>query len=444
MVERATWRPEQLEITTLGKCRVDSPLARSTQVGTGLGSFVSDDMRVLYEPRFRLGETISTLAFERAGAREKIFFEPKQTKAAIVTCGGLCPGINNVIRSLVFELTFNYGVSSIAGIRFGLQGLNPQEGLPPVDLKPEDVEGIHHQGGTVLGTSRGHQEPSVVVDFLASQNIDLLFCIGGDGTQRGAHKIAAEIARRKLSISVIGIPKTIDNDIKFCFRTFGFFTAVSEAEKVIDCAHVEARGVLGGVGLVKFMGREAGFIAAAASLASGEANFVLIPEIAFELDGSQGFLEALRRRLEARQHAVVVVAEGAGQHLLSGHVEQYDASGNRQLGDIGLFLKQQITEHMRAKNQPVNVKYFDPSYHIRSVAANAADSLLCEQMARKAVHAGMAGKTDLLIGLWHNHLIHVPLSISTGVKKRLSTEGELWTSVLALTGQEKWKQEKSS
>ncbi len=437
MVDRPTWKPEQLEISTLGACQVDSPLARSTHPGRGLGSFVPDDMRLLYEPRFRLGEKISQLAFERAGAREKIFFPPTKTKAAIVTCGGLCPGINNVLRSLVLELVFNYGVPQITGIRFGFQGFHPKEGRPPIELTPERVEGIHHQGGTILGSSRGHLDPNLVVDSLVSQEVDLLFCIGGDGTQRGAHQIAKEIARRKLPIAIVGIPKTIDNDIKFCFRTFGFYTAVSEAEKVIDCAHVEAKGVLNGVGLVKLMGREAGFIAAAATLASGEANFALIPEVSFELDGPQGFLPALRRRLEAREHAVVVVAEGAGQHLLPNHTEQVDASGNRCLDDIGLFLKQQITERFRDEHVPVSVKYFDPSYHIRSVAANAADSLLCEQLARNAVHAAMAGKTDLLIGLWHNHLIHVPLAISTGVKKRLSPEGELWTSVMALTGQGK-------
>ena len=440
MVEHATWQPEQLEVANLGPREFDSPLTRSTKTGTGLSNFVPDDTRVLYEPRFRQGEEVSMLSFERAGARKKIFFDPTTTKAAIVTCGGLCPGINNVIRSLVLELNLNYGVKQIAGIRFGYQGFDSQKGHPPLELTPEQVEGIHHQGGTILGTSRGHQPSSMIVDSLVSQGVNILFCIGGDGTQHGAHAIAKEIAKRKLPISVVGIPKTIDNDIKFCFRTFGFFTAVSEAEKIIDCAHIEAKGVRGGVGLVKFMGREAGFIAAAATLASGEANFTLIPEVPFELDGPQGFLASLRRRIEARQHAVVVVAEGAGQHLLQTQGEQFDASGNRRLRDIGPFLKQKITEYFKAEQVPTSVKYFDPSYHIRSVPANAADSLLCEQLARKAVHAGMAGKTDILIGLWHNHLIHVPLELSTGEKKRLSTEGELWTSVLALTGQEKWKQ----
>lgn len=439
MVERPTLQPEQLEIATLGPCRFKSPLARSLQTGEGIGAFVPDDMRVLYEPRFRLGEELNRLSFQRAGAREDIFFDPSSARAAIVTCGGLCPGINNVIRSLVLELTYNYGVSDILGIRYGYQGLNAKEGYPPLELTTDRVEGIHHQGGTILGSSRGPQEASATVQFLADNSVDMLFCVGGDGTQRGAHTMAAEIASQKLPIAIIGIPKTIDNDIKFCFRTFGFYSAVAEAEQVIDRAHVEAKGVLNGIGLVKLMGRQAGFIAAAATLASGEANFTLIPEVPFELEGPRGFLMALERRLAARKHAVVVVAEGAGQNLLSKHPDNCDASGNRKLGDIGTFLKREIVAHFAAAGLPAKVKYMDPSYHIRSVPANAADSLLCEQLARSAVHAGMAGKTDLLIGLWHNHLVHVPLEVSTGVKKQLSTEGELWTAVQALTGQEKWK-----
>jgi len=438
VVEKPTLKPEELTISKLGEPRYASPLKRTDEVGDGIGGFVPDDMRMLFEPRFRLGEEVSEVSFERAGARKHLYFKPVHTRAAVVTCGGLCPGINNVIRSLVLELNYNYGVQNILGIRYGFQGLNPHEGRPPIDLTKEVVEGIHHQGGTILGTSRGSQDLETMVDFLVGHDIDILFCIGGDGTQRGAHQIATEIARRKLPISVVGIPKTIDNDIKFCFRTFGFYTAVSEAEKVIDRAHVEAKGVLNGVGLVKLMGREAGFITAAATLSSGEANFALIPEVPFELTGKRGFLPALQRRLATREHAVVVVAEGAGQHLLPSLETKYDASGNRRLGDIGPFLEEQIKLYFARGNTPVNVKYFDPSYFIRSVPANAADSWLCEQLARCAVHAGMAGKTDLLIGQWHNHLIHVPLKVSTGMKKRLSPESELWTSVLALTGQDRW------
>ena len=438
-------QPEQLNVPTLGPCQRKSPLPMSTQIGDGVANFVSDDMRMLYNPKFRVGPPQSTpsrddLAFEVAGPRETIFFDPARTRAAIVSCGGLCPGINNVIRSLVFELDYNYGVHEILGIRYGYQGLNPSEGQPPRKLTTELVDPIHHLGGTILGTSRGPQDPATTVDFLQRERIDILFCIGGDGTQRGAHAIAEEIARRKLTIAIVGIPKTIDNDIKYCWRTFGFITAAAEAEKAIDRAHVEAKSMQGGVGLVKLMGREAGFITAAATLASGEANFALIPEVPFELHGPDGFLTRLQRRMEKRDHAVVVVAEGAGQHLLARTNETHDASGNRRLTDIGPFLKQQINEHFKAQKRPVSVKYFDPSYYIRSLPAGTADSLFCEQLARQAVHAAMAGKTDLLIGLWYNQLTHVPLAISTGAIKRLSPESQLWNAVLSLTGQEKQRE----
>lgn len=427
----------QFDVPSLGPCTLDSPLQLSTVPGDGRCDFTFDDARILYEPRFRTGESICPLSLEHAGPRQKIFFDPAQVKAAIVTCGGLSPGINNVVRTVVLELIHNYGVPEVVGIRFGYEGLNPQVGRPPMNLTPEVVENIHHHGGTILGTSRGPQEPHASVDFLVSQGINILFCIGGDGTQRGSHAIATEVARRGLEIAVVGIPKTIDNDIEFCYTTFGFATAVAEAEVSIDRAHVEAKSVFNGVGLVKLMGREAGFITATAVLASGEANFCLVPELPLELDGPHGFLAKLKRRLEARSHAVVVVAEGAGQHLLE-EIDGADASGNRRLADIGYFLKDQIESYLKAEGVPTSVKYFDPSYLIRSLPAEAVDSLLCERFARAAVHAAMSGRTDLLIGLWHNHLVHVPLTTSTGLKKRLDPESELWTSVLSLTGQEKW------
>jgi 6-phosphofructokinase 1 len=428
----------QLDTPTLGPRKVRSPLALSNIPNDGIGDFMPDEARLLFEPRLLAGDSPNPLVLEQAGPREQIFFDPRQVKAAIVTCGGLCPGINNVIRTAVFELMHNYGVPEVLGIRFGYEGLNPAVGRPPLRLTPGRVESIHTQGGTILGTSRGPQEARHTVDFLAREKVNILLCVGGDGTQCGAHAIAQEIARRRLSISIVGIPKTIDNDIRFCFTTFGFYTAVAEAETVIDRAHVEAKAVFNGVGLVKLMGREAGFITASATLASGEANFCLIPELPLVLDGPQGFLARLKRRLEAREHAVVVVAEGAGQDLLDADNAGRDASGNRRLSDVGYFLKERIEAYLDAEKMPSSVKYFDPSYYIRSLPASAVDSLLCERFARAAVHAAMAGKTDMLVGLWHSHLVHVPLATSTGRKKRLDPESELWTSVLALTGQEKW------
>lgn len=426
----------QLAVTTLGSAGFRSPLKLSTAPGDGVGDFIFDDARVLLEPRIRPGQPRCELSMELAGPRERIFFDPARSKAAIVTCGGLCPGINNVIRTAVFELMHNYGVPETLGIRFGYQGLNPREGRPPVQLTPALVSSIHHDGGTILGTSRGPQDPATSIDFLENQGVNMLLCIGGDGTQRGAHAIAAEAARRGSKLAVVGIPKTIDNDVRFCFSTFGFYTAVAEAEQVIDRAHVEAKAAINGVGLVKLMGREAGYIAASATMASGEANFCFIPEVPLELEGRDGFLARLKRRLAAREHAVVVVAEGAGQHLLE-CAGGADASGNPRLADIGLFLKDRIEKYLKAEGMPTSVKYFDPSYYIRSLPAAAVDSLLCERFARAAVHAAMAGKTDMFVGLCNTHLVNVPLPASAGALKRLDPEGELWTSVLALTGQEK-------
>ncbi|MCR4413281.1 MAG: ATP-dependent 6-phosphofructokinase, partial [Thermoguttaceae bacterium] len=297
------------------------------------------------------------------------------------------------------------------------------------------VEDIHQEGGTLLGTSRGPQDPAVMVDFLCAQRIDMLFCVGGDGTQRGAHAIAEEVARRRLPIAIVGIPKTIDNDIEYCDRSFGFTTAVAEAERVIACAHVEAKGARYGIGLVKLMGREAGFIAAAATVASQEVNFTLIPEIPFRLDGDRGLLEALRRRMIERQHAVIVVAEGAGQDLFDRRGTERDASGNIKFQDIGPFLRQKILEFFDQRGPKVDVKYIDPSYVIRSVPANAEDDILCDQFARRAVHAAMAGKTDVMIGHMAGAFVHVPLAMAIGRKRRVQVQGEFWASVLAATGQ---------
>ncbi len=422
---------EDLKITTLGPCRFKSPLSSPQH---GPRRYVPEGRRVLFNVEVDPDQPLDPLGFEMAGARERLYFDPARTRAAIVTCGGLCPGINNVIRNLYYNLHGDYGVPEVLGIRHGYAGLNPQVGPPPVQLSPAMVEQIHHQGGTILGTSRGAQETGVMVDYLQQLGVDLLFPIGGDGTQRGAHALAQEVARRGARIAVVGVPKTIDNDIKYCYRSFGYLSAVAEAEVVIDRAHIEAKSHPRGVGLVKLMGREAGFIAAAATLASGEVNFTLIPEVEVDLDD---FLGKLGRRLDARDHAVVVVAEGAGQHLLPDDNGR-DKSGNRKLGDIGPFLKSQIESHFATTGKPASVKYFDPSYHIRSVQANAADSLLCEQLARCAAHAGMAGKTDLFVGLWNNRPVHVPLTVSAGQVKRLEPTSELWSAVLATTDQDSW------
>ena len=432
----AMLHPDAVQVSILGPRCVPSPLRLSNVEGDGLGNYVPDECRVRYQ--WEVGPRAtdqSEVLFEKAGPRETIFFAPPRSKAAIVTCGGLCPGLNNVIRSVYLELHYNYGVREVLGIRYGFQGLNPQSGLTPLRLSPAVVGDIHNEGGTILGSSRGPQPPDLMVDFLQQNEVNLLFCVGGDGTQRGARTIHEAARHRGYPLAVVGIPKTIDNDIPYVSRTFGFATAMEKAKEVITAAHNEAKGGPNGIGLVKLMGRDAGYIAAGAALASQDANFVLIPEVPFPLDGQDGLLETLRRRLAERGHAVIVVAEGAGQHLLNCEGVEIDASGNRKHADIGLFLRDRIGAFFSQAGVPVTLKYLDPSYLIRGVAANCTDALLCDALARNAVHAAMAGKSDVLIGLWHDIFIHVPLALAVASKKHLSPEGDIWTAVLASTGQ---------
>jgi 6-phosphofructokinase 1 len=373
--------------------------------------------------------------FELAGPRARLLFDPVATRAGIVTCGGLCPGLNNVIRSIVLELHHKYGVRDVLGFRNGYQGLDPAVGQPPVVLNPEEVEGIHRDGGTILGTSRGPVDVAAAVENLIRLKIEILFTIGGDGTQRGANALFQAARKRGHRLAVVGVPKTIDNDVAFVARSFGFQTAVEQAQKVLDCAHTEARSVPNGVALVKLMGRHAGFIAAGAVVASQDVNFCLVPEVPFRLEGDRGLLSALKRRLQARSHAVIVVAEGAGQDLLDNTAGDVDASGNVKLKDIGLFLREAISRYFTSERIGIVVRYFDPSYSIRSVAADAEDAILCDLFARHAVHAAMAGKTGLVIGLLHDHFIHVPIEALVGEKKCLDRGGMAWQAVLSATGQ---------
>ncbi len=392
--------------------------------------FVSDDRRI---PECIESGTASGMEFELAGPRAKLFFEPGKTRAAIVTCGGLCPGLNNVIRSLFLELYHGYGIKDVIGFRGGYQGLNPLSGLEPIVLSPDIVDDIHRDGGTILGTSRGPVDVSIAVDNLIARGINILFTIGGDGTQRGANEFYLEASRRGHALAVVGVPKTIDNDVSYVSRTFGYLSAVEEACRILECAHTEARSVPGGIGLVKLMGRHAGFITAGATVANQDVNFALIPEVPFVLSS---FLSALEERMRRRGHAVIAVAEGAGQELLAADTSpELDASGNVKLKDIGLFLRGQIEAHFKSIGMPTVMRYFDPSYQVRSRAANSEDALLCDLYARHAVHAAMAGKTGLIIGFLHDRFIHVPIGLLASKTKHLDPASGWWRSVLAATGQ---------
>lgn len=415
-------------IRTLGEGMIPSPMTNT--------QFVKDDQYVAYHRDARdilacAEAGLDPPQFELAGPREKIYFDPWKLKCGIVTCGGLCPGLNDVIRAIVLGLFYHYGVQTVFGFRYGYEGLSYRHHHVPLELTPEGVKDIHKMGGSILASSRGPQDISEMVDNLERMNIGILFTIGGDGTLRGGMAIAEEIERRGLKIAVIGVPKTIDNDISYVQSSFGFDTAVSEARIAIDSANTEATGARNGIGLVKLMGRESGFIAAWATIASSDVNYCLVPEVPFTL---HGFLRSLEERIERRAHAVIVVGEGAGQDLMQATGER-DASGNVRFNDIGPFLKEKINGHFRGLGIEVNLKYIDPSYTIRSLPANARDSAFCVLLGHHAAHAGMTGRTNMLVGTWKGEFTHVPLCMATSSRKRINPDGRFWSTVLSSTGQ---------
>jgi len=421
------------KVDTLGPRTIPNP--------AGYDFYTKDGSFVLMQSAFSGEEEFQDflsqkehIYFEQSGPLEKIYFNPNEVVAGIVTCGGLCPGINDVIRAIFMELHYRYKVPKVLGFRYGYAGLVEKNQIEPLSLYPDLVVNIHKEGGSILSSSRGNQDPKEMVDYLVKLGVKILFCIGGDGTLRGANAIYEEVKKRNLKISIIGIPKTIDNDINFVHKTFGFSTAFAKAVDAIYTAYTESKGAPNGIGLVKLMGRHSGFIAANAALASKLVNFVLIPEQDFDLEGEGAFFERLKERILTRKSAVVLVAEGAGQKFVA--TDEKDPSGNQKLGDIGLFLKSAISDFFKKENIPINLKYIDPSYIIRSVPANAEDSVFCGFLGQNAVHAGMAGKTGMLVGTWNNVFTNIPITLATAERKVLKPEKSyLWRAVLASTGQ---------
>jgi 6-phosphofructokinase 1 len=419
------------EVYNLGKCEVDSPLK--------IPQFIDEGERVIIDVEYgrilkSVRDTGSAPSFENAGPRKKIYFDPAGTRAAIVTCGGLCPGLNNVIKSLVTQLHFQYGVKKIYGAKFGYEGLIPSYGHEFIELTPETVHDINDKGGSMLASSRGMQDVPEMVNTLVKNDISILFTIGGDGTLKGAKSIFEEIKNRGLKIAVVGVPKTIDNDISYVDRTFGFSTAVAFATQTMKGAHAEATGARNGIGLVKVMGRDSGFIAAYTALASNDVNYVMIPEVKCRLDGSGGLLDHLHRRLIDHRHAVILVAEGAGQEYFE-QLGEKDASGNIKYGDIGLYMKDEISKYFKKLNYHINLKYIDPSYIIRSMPASADDAVFCIMLAQNAVHGAMAGKSGILVGRWNSYFTFLPIGIAIEKRKKIDPNGYLWSIVKEATGQ---------
>ncbi len=427
-------------IEQLGECKVPSPIELSKEHGEFRANYVKDTSFVRYKVNVFdkdncENECTKGNLLQKAGPREMIYFNPAHVTAGICTCGGLCPGLNDVIRAVVRCLWYRYGVKRIRGFRYGFKGFFSDQCFDTIELTPAVVDDIHKIGGSFLGTSRGGgNRVADIVDAIESLSINMIFIIGGDGTQRGALDVAKEIERRGLKVAVVGIPKTVDNDLQFIDRSFGFETAVEKAREAVNAIHMEAVSQINGIGVVKLMGRESGFIATATALASHETNFCLIPEVPFDMDGPNGLLAHLEDRLRRRNHAVIIVAEGAGQEHMQATNEK-DASGNKKLSDIGVFLCNKINEYFANKKIHVNLKYVDPSYQVRSSVTTANDSIYCERLGNNAVHAAMAGKTKCVVGLVHDKFVIIPTTMVTRKRNTVDPEGALWRDALDATGQ---------
>ncbi len=424
-------KSSDFKVEHLGENKIPSPY--------DTGNFVDKNARIAYNVLLadleKYTDNLGELpAFELAGPRDKIFHDPAWSKAAILTAGGLCPGLNDVIKGLTCTLKQHYNVPVVYGIRYGCRGLIPDFNLVPLVLTVDNVDELHEYGGTILGASRGRQDEEQMVDTLVRMNINMLFCIGGDGTLRCAHDVAAIIKRRRLAISVVCIPKTIDNDICSIDKSFGFETAVYATNEIITAAHNESKGAYNGIGLIKVMGRDSGFIAAYATLANSHVNYCIVPEEDIVLEGGKNsLLRHLENRLKSKHHAVIIVAEGAGQEFFAGEKNGMDASGNILHKDIGLFLKEKIKTYCKGRNLEVNVKYFDPSYMIRSTPAYGTDAVFCMMLAQNAVHAAMAGCSDIVIGHWRDHFTHVPIALATRERKKIDLHSALWSGVKLIT-----------
>ncbi|KAH9613775.1 hypothetical protein KSS87_003225 [Heliosperma pusillum] len=348
--------------------------------------------------------------FRRQGPRQKVYFEPDEVTACIVTCGGLCPGLNTVIREIVCGLDYMYGAKRILGIEGGYKGFYSKN---TITLTPKSVDNIHKRGGTILGTSRGGYVTSKIVDSIQDRGIN------------------QEVRKRGLKCSVVGIPKTVDNDIPVIDKSFGFDTAVEEAQRAINAAHVEAESVENGIGLVKLMGRDSGYIAMQSTLASRDVDCCLIPESPFYLEGPGGLFEFIERRLRSNGHMVIVIAEGAGEKL-----EERDASGNKIFKDVGLWMSHMIREHF-ARPDKINVtlKYIDPTYMIRAVPANASDNVYCTILAQSAVHGAMAGYTGFTVGPVNGRECYIPFYRITGQQHKVVITDRMWARLLSSTNQ---------
>jgi phosphofructokinase-like protein len=330
-------------------------------------------------------------------------------RVGVLTGGGDCPGLNAVIRAVVRKGVGVHGYDFI-GYRDGWKG--PLEGLT-MPLGVPEVRGILPRGGTILGSSRTNPfkiEGGVdrIKQNLAEQGVDALIAIGGEDTLGVATKL------HELGVHVVGVPKTIDNDLNATDYTFGFDTAVNIAMEAIDRLHTTAESHHRAL-IVEVMGRHAGWIALHAGLAGG-ANVILIPEQPFSIEKVCDYVES---RFQSHYAPILVVAEGAvpieGQQALGSR--GVDAFGHARLGGIGEWLAGQIETRTGKEARTTVLGHIQ-----RGGTPTAFDRVLATRFGLHAVDAVAAGDWGQMVALRGTDIVRVPLAEATAVLKTVSPE----------------------
>lgn len=454
---------------------------------------VVDARRKYHDPLEGITPAAWNLTMPEAGPRRYVSYPQKnQLKVGILVSGGIAPGINAVISGIIArhhayqawsqKINKNYALE-ILGYSEALKGLL-HAGRPAVPLDLKTVREAVNHGGSILPTARADElldleDPKQrdgaldkVTSRLINQQIDILYIIGGDGSMRAAHAISCRARRNPINeLSVIGIPKTMDNDILWVWQSFGFLSAVEFAKQAILQLHTE---VMSNPRLcvIQLFGSDSGFVVSHAALASGVCDAVLIPEVNFTLKQLSGYI---RYRLQDRPHsdkpyggivalaetaipldwreyvsATAEVADGSEKVILTPEelraIETFESHGRRVHGQTpdalrsgGLRLVSQILQREIRKlgDRWSSYRVFtnEPRHLIRSIEPSVSDVIFAQRLGTLAVDNAMAGYHDFMISQWLTEYVLVPLKLVVLGRKRVPEHGIFWKSVRASTGQ---------
>lgn len=442
------------------------------------------------------------LTFPEAGPRENLVYPMESRDGAtdslqvgVLVSGGIAPGINAVIKGIVDRHTLysNHAKENddtsydleIIGYRDGFSGLLSGS---HIKLNRKKVRDFANKGGSLLGTSRYHplldlddpgKRDSAVRDIISNlKDIDILYVIGGDGSMRAAHMIWTRAQRMHAEgeaskLSVVAIPKTMDNDILWVWQSFGFMSAVEKAKQFVLQLHTEASSNPR-LGIMQLFGSDSGFVVTHAALASGVCDYVLIPEADFSMEV---LCEFIKKKLKSRYKrgqdgkspfGMILMAETAiprdginspGCKYIDDPdvglekeekiaIEKFIADGRRVQGQTqdalrrgGIKIISRVVQKEIRQMKPgqywekFRVFTNEPRHLIRAIDPSVQDVIFGQRMGTLAVDNAMAGYTDFMISQWLTEYVLVPLKLVVLGRKRVPQKGIFWKSVLANTGQ---------